>query len=89
MKSVVIISGFPTSIIAAEYLCLGDFMARLRYPDKTIVYLNQVEEHIDMEQDRDTNRVRSILNGLSLNLHLDPYLYVHDVEDIYLIHLMR
>ena len=51
--------------IAAGYLCLGDFMARLRDPDKAIVYLNQVEEHIDMEQDGDTNWVHSMLDEVN------------------------
>ena len=55
MRCIVIISirflrGF---INTAGYLCLGDFMARLRDPDKAIVYLNQVEEHID-KQDENT-----------------------------------
>ena len=39
-------------------------MARLRDLDKAIVYLNQVEEHINMEQDGDTNWVRSMLDIL-------------------------
>ena len=40
-------------------------MARLRDPDKAIVYLYQVEEHIDMEQDGDTNWVRSMLDEVN------------------------
>ena len=40
-------------------------MARLRDPDKAIVYLNQVVEHIDMEQDRDTNWVHSMLDEIN------------------------
>ena len=37
----------------------------MTYPDKAIVYLNQVEEQIDIEQDRDTNRVRSMLDEVN------------------------
>ena len=41
-------------------------MARLRDPDKAIVYLNnQVEEHIDIETDGDTNWVRSMLDEVN------------------------
>ena len=40
-------------------------MARLRDPDKAIVYLNQVEEHIDMEQDGNTNWVHSMLDEVN------------------------
>ena len=69
MINIVIVSRFRieiTSNIAAKYLCLGDFMARLRgTTDKAILYLNQVEEHIDMEQDGDTNWVYSMLDEVS------------------------
>ena len=44
---------------------LGDFMARLRDPDKATVYLNQVEEHIVMEQDGDSNWVHSMLDEVN------------------------
>ena len=40
-------------------------MARLRDPDKAIVYLNQVEEHIDMVQDGNTNWVHSMLDEVN------------------------
>ena len=59
MRIIVIIS---SHYCCRGYLCLGDFMARLRDPDKAIVYLNQVEEHIKMEQDGDTNWVHSMLD---------------------------
>ena len=63
MKGIVITSfGFPTEVALSP---LGDFMARLRDPDKAIVYLNQVVEHIDMEQDRDTNWVHSMLDEVN------------------------
>ena len=65
MINIVIVSRFRieiTSNIAAKYLCQGDFMARLRgTTDKAIVYLNQVEEHIDM----DANWVHSMLDEVN------------------------
>ena len=39
-------------------------MARLQDPDKAIVYLNQVEEHI-IDQDGDTNWVHSMLDEVN------------------------
>lgn len=51
--------------LAAAYLALGDFMARLKDFDKAISYLNQVEKSIVNSGDTEANWANSMLQEVS------------------------
>lgn len=51
--------------IAAAYLCLGDFCARLKDYNKAISYLNQVEEAIQCSGDAEKDWSESLLEEVS------------------------
>lgn len=51
--------------LAAAYLALGDFMARLKEVDKAIAYLNQIEPTIRRSGDIDENWAHSMLEEAS------------------------
>jgi len=51
--------------LAAAFLALGDFVARLKSFDKAIAYLNQVEDSIRRAGDIDENWAQSMLQEVS------------------------
>jgi len=54
--------------LAAAFLALGDFMARLNDFDKAVTYLNQVEDTIRREGDIDQNWAKPMLHEVSTML---------------------